>query len=91
MYTLIFYKSKALLRDQKKIKKNIKNLENIQCMLGKLILNPFDKHLPVKKLKNSAEATFRLRCNTWRVLYDVDTTNKKIIIYRMKQRKEGYR
>lgn len=90
MYKLLFFGSKALLRDKKKLAKDKKNLGFVQEALGKLAASPFDKFLPIKKLKNPEEGSFRLRCGKWRVIFDVDTKNKNIIIYRIKQRKEGY-
>lgn len=90
MYKLVFYKSKALVKDQKKLLKNPKLLTSIQETLGKLAINPFRPGLSLKKLHSSEEATFRLRARKWRILFDVDTANKTIIIYRIKQRKEGY-
>lgn len=90
MYRLLFYESKALLKDQKRLLKNEQIAEAIQIALGKLAVNPFKSGLSVKKLHASEEATFRLRVGQWRVLFDVDTVNKTVIVYRIKQRKEGY-
>ncbi|MEK7172061.1 MAG: type II toxin-antitoxin system RelE/ParE family toxin [Patescibacteria group bacterium] len=90
MYRLIFYQSKALGKDRKRLMKDKKTLGLIEEALGKLAVNPFAAFLSVKRLHNLEEATFRLRCGKWRVLFDVDTQNKVIIIYRIKQRKEGY-
>lgn len=90
MYRLLFYQSKALTQDRKRLMKDKKTLGLIEEALGKLALNPFGALLSVKKLRVSEQGTFRLRCGKWRVLFDVDTQNKNIIIYRIKQRKEGY-
>lgn len=90
MYKLIFFKSKALARDQKKLIKNKKEMGSLQEALGKLAVNPFACNLDIKKLKFPAEATFRLRVGNFRILFDVDTKNHIILIYRMKPRKEGY-
>ena len=46
--------------------------------------------LKSKKLIASEEATFRMRVGRWRISFDIDTVNKNIIIYRIKQRQEGY-
>jgi len=82
MYKIIFFKDKKLLKDKNLISKS----------LQKLSLNPFgDTHLSIKKLiKPKENGTFRLRVGKYRIIYDVDTSNKIIIIYRVKQRKEGY-
>lgn len=90
MYQLLFYQSKALAQDKKRLLKDSKMFVNVQEALGKLALDPFAKGILVKKLQASREATFRLRCGSWRVLFDVDTQNRKIIVYCIKQRKEGY-
>lgn len=90
MYKLLFYKSKALLRDRKKLMKDQKSLGLIEEILGKLAVNPFAKNISVKKLHKSKEGTLRIRCGKWRIIFDLDTKNKNIIVYRIKQRKEGY-
>lgn len=90
MYRLIFFQSKALTQDRKRLVKDKKSFLLVQESLGKLAQNPFTAFLNVKKLKSSEEATFRLRCGKWRILFDIDSSNKNIIVYRIKQRKEGY-
>ena len=90
MYRLLYYESKALLRDRKKLFKDKSAFVFIQESIGKLALDPFSHTLNIKKLHASEDATFRLRCGKWRILFDIDSQNKIIIIYRMKQRKEGY-
>mgnify|MGYP001607771697 CR=1 FL=1 len=90
MYQLLFYESKALLQDKKRLSKDRSAFSAVQAALGKLAVDPFAKGIFVKKLHASDEATFRLRCGDWRILFDVDTSNKNIIVYRIKQRKEGY-
>lgn len=90
MYQLLFYESKPLLQDKKKLLKDQNAFSTVQEALGKLAIDPFAKGIFLKKLHASHEATFRLRCGSWRILFDVDTQNKKIIVYRIKQRKEGY-
>lgn len=90
MFKLLFYQSKALQGDRKKLMKDKKTLGLAQEALGRLAINPFSSTLNIKKLVSPAEATFRLRCGKWRILFDVDTANKNIIVYRIKPRKEGY-
>jgi mRNA interferase RelE/StbE len=90
MYKLIFYKLKLLDKDRKYLLKVPTDFKRIQVCLGKLGADPFARNLATKKLINSKEATFRLRIGKFRVLFDVDTNNKIIIVYRIKQRKEGY-
>jgi len=90
MYRLIFFQSKALKKDQKKLMKDKKALLHIQEALGRLAIDPFAGIQNVKKLIASEEATFRMRVGRWRISFDIDTVNKNIIIYRIKQRQEGY-
>lgn len=90
MYRLIFYESKALLQDRKRLLKDKKSFVFVEEALGKLALDPFSGFLNIKKLKDPEKGTFRLRCGKWRAIFDVDTKNRNIIIYRIKQRKEGY-
>lgn len=91
MYRLLFYESKALLQDKKKLQRDSKTFSLVQEALGKLAVDPFSSSLDLKKLKGApSKGTFRLRCGKWRVLFDIDTNNKTIIVYRIMQRKEGY-
>ncbi len=91
MYKIIFYESKTLLHDKKKLNRDVKSLGLVQKGLGKLAIDPFSSALDLKKLHGApGDGTFRLRCGRWRILFDVDTGNKTIIVYRIKQRKEGY-
>lgn len=90
MYRLLFFESKVLIQDRKRLIKDKIVLGFVEEALGRLALNPFAGGLAVKKLRNSEEGTFRLRCGKWRVIFDVDASNRNIIIYRIKQRKEGY-
>ncbi len=90
MYRLIFFQSAGLLRDQKKLLKDARASLFVEEGLAKLAADPFAHHVSLKKLKNSEEATFRLRCGEWRILFDIDTYNRIIIVYRIKPRKEGY-
>lgn len=70
--------------------KDQKSLGLIEEILGKLAVNPFARNISIKKLYKSEEGTFRIRCKKWRIIFDLDTKNKNIIVYRIKQRKEGY-
>jgi len=90
MYKLIFYKSKSLEKDRKHLLKLPTEFKRIQDCLSKLAMNPFAKNLDTKKSIKSKESTFRLRIGEFRALFYVDKNNKIIIIYRIKQRKEGY-
>ena len=66
---------------QKKILKNIiKKIENLSK-------NP----RPPKVKKLVGIEGWRIQVGKWRVLYQIDDNNKKVLIYRIKQRKEIYR
>lgn len=50
--------------------------------------NPFSEQ--TKKLKG-AESTYRLRIGDYRLLYQIDLKDKRIIIYYVRQRKDAYK
>ena len=50
--------------------------------------NPFPSQS--KKLKDS-ESGFRLRIGDYRIIYQVDSEKKEIIIYHLRHRKDAYR
>ena len=52
-----------------------------------LASNP--KPAGIKKLKN-AEHTYRVRVSDYRIIYQIDTANKEIIICRIRHRKDAY-
>lgn len=63
--------------------------KSIPDRLGQFCVDP--SRYKYKKLADSQEmATFRLRHGSFRILFDFDFANKIILIYRIKQRKEGY-
>ena len=93
MYRILFYKSKKLTRDKKHLSVDKKSKEKILQIIRKLALDPFGKdNLNTKKLVHSGESgVFRLKIGKYRIIYDVDTSNRILIIYRIKLRKEGYK
>jgi mRNA interferase RelE/StbE len=50
--------------------------------------NPFP--VQSKKLRD-AESSYRLRIGDFRVIYQVDTQNRVVIIYHIRHRKDAYR
>ena len=93
MYKILFYKSKKLSKDKKYLFVDNKYKGRILQIIRKLALDPFGKNnLNTKKLAHSGESgVFRLKIGKYRIIYDVDTGNKILIIYRIKLRKEGYK
>lgn len=77
-----------------KAKRDIKKIDHSQLKrIDSVILNL--EHVPypqgVKHLIASDLAQFRVRVGDYRVLYDVDEKNKKVIIFRVGHRKDIYR
>lgn len=53
-----------------------------------LVNDPF----PMKHRKlHGAETSYRIRVGDYRVIYQVDTVNKLVVIYHVRHRKEAYR
>lgn len=77
-----------------RVKKDLKKidqaqLKRIDAAILKLEKSPF---LPgVKRLIAKDTAQYRIRIGDYRVLYDVDETNKIVIILRIGHRKDIYR
>lgn len=53
-----------------------------------LIQNPFP---PQSRKLSGVESSYRLRVGDYRVIYQVDASEKTIIIFRVRHRKEAYR
>ena len=73
--------------------KAIKDLKGLPKTEGKKIIEKLklledDLQGNVKRLTNYAPE-YRLRVGDWRVLFEVD--DKKIIVYRIRHRKEAYK
>jgi mRNA interferase RelE/StbE len=67
--------------DSKLIPRIIDAIENLSE-------NPFSEQ--TKKLKG-VESTYRLRIGDYRVIYQVELLNKKVIVYYVRHRKEVYK
>jgi toxin YoeB len=81
MFTLYF--TKDALKDAKKIAKSSlqTKVDNLLTILEK---NPFQDPPPVKKLVGKLFGTYSRRINLQhRLLYEVDTINKRVKILRM--------
>ncbi|MBI4175383.1 type II toxin-antitoxin system RelE/ParE family toxin [Candidatus Berkelbacteria bacterium] len=64
----------------------LKRIDRALLMLGE---QPFGQQSKV--MKNSTLAQFRLRVADWRILYDIDEGNKRVVILRLGHRKDIYR
>lgn len=73
-------------RDLRKIDKQ--HIPRILDAIESLANNPFPSQS--KKLKDS-ESGFRLRIGDYRIIYQVDSEKKEIIIYHLRHRKDAYR
>jgi len=75
--------------------KAIKDLADISSNYRELItqhinnLSENPRPPDAKKLKN--DLGYSQRVGVYRILYDIDDTNRKVIIYRVKHRREAYR
>ena len=54
-----------------------------------LTLEPFPKSKYIK-LKGTINS-YRLRVGNYRIIYEVDNTNRKVTVYRIRNRKDSYR
>lgn len=62
-------------------------ISRILLAIESLSDNPFPGQS--KKLKGS-ESSYRLRVGNYRVIYQVDTDSKVIVVYRVRHRKDAY-
>lgn len=77
---------------KKSVEKDLRNIDPSQLpriikAVESLADNPFP--LQCRKLKGS-ERDYRIRAGDYRVIYQVDTGTKVVIIYRVRHRKEAY-
>lgn len=91
MYQIKFFKSKQLKKEQEILLKNKKDYLYVKTKLNEFLLNPFAKKWTVRKMKPKSENLLRLRLDKIRVIFDIDTGNKIIIVYRIGYRKDIYK
>jgi mRNA interferase RelE/StbE len=76
----------SLEHDLRKIDRQF--IPKILDAIGGLADNPF----PVQSRKTKgSESSYRLRIGDYRVIYQVDTENKVIVIYHVRHRKDAYK
>lgn len=73
-------------QDLKKIDRQV--IPRILEAIENLSENPFSEQ--TKKLKG-AKSTYRLRVGDYRVIYQADLSDKKLVIYYVRHRKDAYR
>jgi Txe/YoeB family toxin of Txe-Axe toxin-antitoxin module len=61
MFKIIYFKSKALKKDQEKIIKNLEIAKKIKKSLEEMSFDPLVNSLSVKKLKPKEDERYRLR------------------------------
>lgn len=84
VYKLVY--AKSVKRDIRRI--NLAQLEIIKEEIEKLVDFPDVKN--IKKLTHHPVSDFRLRVGNYRVLFDVDTKNRKINILKIGHRQDIY-
>ena len=83
-----------VVSDEKRLQRDLRNLpeKDRARIIGKikfLAKDPF-KNSQSKELQHYELADYRLRVGNYRVLFDVDTENKTIILYRVLHRSKLY-
>jgi len=91
MYKLFYSDSNALKKDKDALWRSPEIAQKIKNLLEQLSDSPFDNFLDIKKLQPKSDNKFRLKVNTYRIIYSLDMGNKIIIIHRIWLRKDIYR
>lgn len=73
-------------KESQKIEK--KSLRRIVASIKTLSENPFS---PRSKKLIGSDSHYRLRVGQYRVLYEIDSKNKVITIFRIRHRKDAYK
>jgi len=85
MYKITYHKS--TIKDLKKI--SLKKKVSIINKIEKLAINPFVQNTNLKKLQNNLHI-YRLRVGKFRIIYEIDQKNKKIVVWKIKPRASVY-
>lgn len=83
----VFFRERTLKFLAKKLPPKTKN--QILRKIESLAKNPFARNLDIKKLSffKNLEKAYRLRTGNLRIIYELDSENKKIIIYQIDYRR----
>ena len=63
--------------------------ESVRAALRRLALDPLSQAVDIKKLKGE-ENLWRVRVGRWRVLFDRDKANLRLIVFKIGDRKDVY-
>jgi addiction module RelE/StbE family toxin len=88
------FQSKDFLKDVKKILKSgdTSLLSDIQKVINELKIDPHKKRpkIDIKLISSKKESTYRVRLGKYRLVYEIDETNKTIIFTMFFIRRKGY-
>ncbi len=86
---MALYSIEILQSAEKEARKiDTKQLTRIVEAISILRHNPFTSN--TKKLKGS-DSCYGLRVGHYRILYEIDTSKKQIVVYRIRHRKDVYK
>ena len=88
-YKIIIYNKKKWKKDFSKLSKAER--EMVSNAILDLRLQPWSDDLHVKKLVDYKYADYRLRIGNWRILFNRDKENKRIILFRVRNRESTRR
>lgn len=91
MYRIVFDPSRRFKKDLSILKKNIQVFRYVERKLDEFAIDPFAKKWNVRKMEPKSDNLLRLRLDKIRVIFDIDTGNKVIVVYRMGYRKDVYK
>ena len=85
MYRILY--TRKALRTLRKMPREV--AQRVQDRLEQIAKDPFDRHPNVTKLQG--RDGYRLRIGDWRVIYELDTTNRQLIVLVVGPRGSVYR
>lgn len=65
--------------------------QTIRQLFDNLRAYPLTHHLRISKLKEYQSSTYRVRVGDYRVVFEIESENKKILITKIGHRKDVYR
>ena len=63
--------------------------ESVRAALDGFALNPLNRKVDIKKLKGE-ENLWRLRVGKWRALFDRDKACRRLVVFKVDDRKDAY-
>lgn len=93
-FTYKIFQGKDFLKDVKKILKSGDSsvLTDIQRAIDELKIEPHKKRpkVDIKLISSKKESTYRVRLGKYRLVYEIDEINKKVILTMFFIRGKGY-